>query len=101
MGFKWHSFVRFNFFFSRKSREVLSEYQNAIESRFKAPFSVDQLCNCDKMSNQYPFQRIEGWMLIRGLGAYSREGRLSDIPMSRVGAYTRGAYSRRRLIEPL
>ena len=47
-----------------------------------------------EISNQFPFQRIEGWAL-RGVGAYSR-GHLLDIPGSRVGAFTRG-----RLIEAL
>ena len=56
---------------------------------------------CVKLSNQFPFQRIERWALTRGEGTYSR-GRLLDIPVSRVGAYSRlGAYSRWRLIEAL
>ena len=56
--------------------------------------------------NQFSFQKIEGRSLFRGLGAYSR-GRLLDIPVSRLGAYSRGAlirggaYSRGRLLEAL
>ena len=53
---------------------------------------------CVKISNRFPFQRIEEWALIRGMGAYSR-GRLLDILVSRVGAYSRvGVYSREALI---
>ena len=42
-----------------------------------------------KISNQFSFQRVEGWALIRGVGAYSRK-HLLDIPLSTVGAYPRG-----------
>ena len=45
---------------------------------------------CDKITIQFLFQSIEGWALIRGVGAYLR-GRLFDITVSRVGAYLRGA----------
>ena len=51
---------------------------------------------CLKISNQFPFQRIEGWALIREVGAYSRGALI--MPVSRVGANLRvGAYSREAL----
>ena len=50
---------------------------------------------CVKVSNGFPFQKIEGWALIR-------RGRFLDIPVTRVSAYLRvGAYSRGHLIEAL
>ena len=33
---------------------------------------------CVKISNQFPFQRIEGWALIQGEGAYLKGGRLFE-----------------------
>ena len=44
---------------------------------------------CDEISNQFPLQSIEGWALIRGVCAYLKRC-LLDIPVSRVGAYSRG-----------
>ena len=62
------------------------------------PFDTNVL---DKISYNCPFQRIKKCALIRGVGAYSGEGCLLDIPVSRVCTYSRGTYSRGMLFEAL
>ena len=51
-------------------------------------------------SNKRPFLKVEGWALIRRVGAYSR-GRLFNNFTSRVGAYSKGRLFEGRLFEAL
>ena len=56
---------------------------------------------CVKISNQFPFQMIEGWALIRGVGTYSRGAPVRYFS-AEGGRLIEGAHIRRvRLIEAL
>ena len=54
---------------------------------------------CIKIPNQFLFQKIEGWALIQGVGAYSK-GRLLVIPVSRMAAYSRGTLKSITVLNP-